>query len=68
MTRLTNRQSLVLEMIREMIESRGFSPTSRELAAKLGITQTGAVNHIQALQRKGYISLIKGQARTIRIL
>ena len=54
---LTDRQQEVLEAIRDAIERQGFPPTIRELQAELGIgSLRGVTIHLDALERKGYIS------------
>lgn len=54
---LTERQQQVLDTIRGAIERQGFPPTIRELQAELGIgSLRGVTIHLDALERKGYIS------------
>lgn len=53
---LTNRQQMVLDFIRAQIQERGYPPTLREIGAHMGIRSTNGVNdHLQALERKGYL-------------
>lgn len=64
----TERQYEVLEFIEGFLAINHYAPSTREIAEHFGFTQTGAVNHINALERKGKISRIAGKARTITIL
>jgi len=67
-TQLTARQQEVLNLIIDQIESQGFPPTVRELRDYLGVSSVrGASIHLDALERKGFISRT-GQARGIRVL
>jgi len=65
---LAPRQKAALEEIKSFIRKHGYAPTTRELADRLGIFQTAAINHIRALTRKGYIQQTANQARTITIV
>jgi len=53
---LTEKQRQVLEAVRNGIETRGFSPTVREIGAMLGLSSSCTVKkHLDALETKGYI-------------
>lgn len=65
----TERQQEVLNFIREFIEKHGFSPSTREIQEFFDFSsQNSAMNHINALAAKGYISRIPGCSRTIRVI
>jgi repressor LexA len=65
MAELTARQQEVLDFIRRQIELTGFSPSSREIQAHFGFqSQTAAMNHLRALERKGVINRTPGKARS----
>ena len=70
MTRgLTPRQSQVLEFITDYLESRGYPPTVREVAAHFGFRSPRAAHdHMKALQRKGYIRSAPKQPRALEVL
>ena len=65
---LTPRQQDVLDWIAGFIDSHDYGPTRREVAHHYGWTVNGATCHLQALRRKGRITWIEGQSRTIRIV
>jgi repressor LexA len=65
MAELTMRQQEVLEFIRRQQEQTGFPPSSREIQAHFGFqSQTAAMNHLRALERKGVINRTPGKARS----
>ncbi|KAF0096087.1 MAG: repressor LexA [Puniceicoccaceae bacterium 5H] len=68
MKELTYRQQEVLGYIQVHMKDHGTWPSFREIEQHFGFKSTNAVmGHIKALERKGYISRVPGQARTFRI-
>ena len=69
MIKLTQRQSDVMDTIREFIDETGFPPTRAEIASKLGFRSPNAAEeHLKALCKKGAIEMLPGASRGIRIL
>jgi repressor LexA len=65
MAELTARQQEVLDFIRRQQQQTGFPPSSREIQAYFGFqSQTAAMNHLRALERKGVINRTPGKARS----
>src|ERR1700758_4694496 len=65
MAELTARQQEVLDFIRQQQQETGFPPSSREIQAYFGFhSQTAAMNHLRALERKGVITRTPGKARS----
>jgi repressor LexA len=63
---LTGRQQKVLDFIRKHHRKTGFPPTSREIQSQFGFrSQTAAMNHLRALERKGAIQRTPGKARAL---
>ena len=61
---LTNRQQEVLDFIEESQNQTGLIPTTREIQKRFGFaSQTAAVNHLRALEKKGMIQRAAGKAR-----
>jgi repressor LexA len=55
-TKLTKRQTQVLQLIRESLRTRGFPPTVRELCQALGCRSPNAVHRLlRVLAQKGYL-------------
>ena len=68
MTKLTQRQSEVLSLIKTHIEETGYPPTRADIARELGFKSANAAEeHLKALARKGAIEIIAGASRGIRI-
>lgn len=67
-TDLTPRQQDVLEFIDGWINVHGFSPTVREIAHHYSTTTNGVMGHLKALRRKGRITWVEHQSRTIRVV
>lgn len=68
MEKLTARQQQVLDVIKDNIEDTGYPPTRAEIAKTLGFKSPNAAEeHIKALARKGYIEIVQGVSRGIRL-
>ena len=68
MDELTLRQQEILGFLQVFSRERGFWPSIREIRDHFGFNSTNAVvGHLRALENKGYITRIAGQARTYRI-
>jgi repressor LexA len=66
MEQLTPRQAELLALIKRLIEQTGVPPTRAELAREMGFSSVStAVQHLQALARKGVIELMPDAARGI---
>jgi repressor LexA len=66
---LTSRQSEVLELIRTCVSTQGCPPTRAEIARRLGFRSANAAeDHLRALARKGFIELLPGSSRGIRLV
>lgn len=68
MSRLTDRQRQVLELIRQHIDETGYPPTRADIARELGFRSANAAEeHLRALARKGAIEMTAGTSRGIRL-
>lgn len=66
---LTARQAEILELIRDYVAEEGCPPTRAEIADTLGFRSPNAAeDHLRALERKGWIELVSGTSRGIRLL
>jgi repressor LexA len=66
---LTPAQAELLATIRERADRGESAPSYRDLCAEFGWASTGtARDHLQALARKGYITLGGGRARQVRLV
>ncbi len=65
---LTARQSEILDLIRDSITSTGMPPTRAEIAKTLGFKSANAAeDHLKALAKKGFIEMLPGTSRGIRL-
>jgi repressor LexA len=66
---LTSRQSEILQLIRDCIESNGYPPTRAEICTAFGFSSPNAAEeHLRTLERKGAIRMEPGAARGIRLV
>ena len=65
---LNESQAKVLKTVSDFIAENGYSPTAKEIAEILNITQTSVFEQLSRLEKKRYITRQKGAARTIGIL
>jgi len=63
---LTSRQLEILEYLRHSQRTTGLMPTTREIQHYFGFaSQTAAMSHLRALERKGSIQRLPGKARAV---
>ncbi|OKY26657.1 MULTISPECIES: transcriptional repressor LexA [Thalassotalea] len=65
---LTNRQEQIFDLIKEKISETGMPPTRAEIATFFGFKSANAAEeHLKALAKKGYIEMLPGTSRGIRL-
>lgn len=65
---LTERQTEILRLIRELTETSGYPPTRAEIARSMGFRSVNAAEqHLRALERKGALEISSGASRGIRV-
>jgi repressor LexA len=68
MEALTDRQSEILRLVRELTEISGYPPTRAEIAERMGFRSVNAAEqHLRALEKKGAIEIASGASRGIRV-
>jgi repressor LexA len=68
MDALTDRQSEILRLIKELTEVSGYPPTRAEIAERMGFRSVNAAEqHLRALEKKGAIDIAEGASRGIRV-
>lgn len=66
---LTSAQEEVLAFVLSHSKTEGYPPTRQEVADHFGWRSVNAAHqHLRAIEAKGYIALIPGAARGIKIL
>jgi repressor LexA len=65
---LTNRQQQIFDLIKDNINNTGMPPTRAEIAKFFGFKSANAAEeHLKALAKKGYIEMLPGTSRGIRL-
>ena len=65
---LTPRQQQIFDLIKEKISATGMPPTRAEIADFFGFKSANAAEeHLKALAKKGYIEMLPGTSRGIRL-
>ncbi len=65
---LTERQTEILRLIKELTEISGFPPTRAEIADRMGFRSVNAAEqHLRALERKGALEISAGSSRGIKV-
>lgn len=65
---LTPRQQQIFDLIRDKISETGMPPTRAEIATFFGFKSANAAEeHLKALAKKGYIEMLPGTSRGIRL-
>jgi repressor LexA len=65
---VTERQLAILRFIEKTVSERGYPPSVREIGAAVGLTSPSSVhNHIETLQRLGYLRKDPSKPRSIEV-
>lgn len=65
---LTARQRIILEVIREAVETRGYPPSMREIGDAAGLQSTSSVSHqLTVLEQKGFIRRDPNRPRALDV-
>jgi repressor LexA len=62
---LTPRQKVVLDFIKEYLNRKGYSPSLDEIASHLGISIPSVHQHVELIQKKGYLKKDESQSRSM---
>jgi repressor LexA len=66
---LTSRQREILEYVKFRNKIRSYPPTVREIGEAVGLSSSSTVqNHLNTLERKGYIRRDPTKSRTIEVM
>lgn len=67
--KLTKKQALIIDFIKEFTARQGESPSYREIMTALGLSSVSAVaEHIDNLVKKGAIRKTPGTARSLEVV
>ena len=68
-THLTEKQSCILEFISSWSRAKGFPPSLSELSTHFNFASSNSIRcHLSALEKKGYIRINSGKARSIQVI
>lgn len=66
---LTARQRLILEVIRQSVEARGYPPSIREMAESVGLASSSSVAHqLKTLEAKGFLRRDPNRPRALEVV
>jgi repressor LexA len=66
---LTPRQAEILQLLKDYQAASGMPPTRAEIALQLGFKSANAAEeHLKALAKKGFIEMLPGTSRGIRLI
>jgi repressor LexA len=69
MSELTDRQAEILNFIQKRLRHDGMPPTRQDIATEFGFgSPSAAESHLRAIEAKGYIQIVRGSSRGIRLL
>ena len=69
MEKLTNKQSVILQVLKKLIAKNGYPPTVREIGEEAHLSSPATIHfHLTKLEEKGYIKKNDNKNRTIEIL
>jgi repressor LexA len=65
---LTARQRIILDVIRDSVQRRGYPPSIREICESAGLASTSSVAHqLSVLERKGYLRRDPNRPRAVDV-
>ena len=68
MEKLSQKQSQILEYMKQEVKEKGYPPSVREICEAVGLKSTSTVHgHLERLERKGYIRRDPSKPRAIEI-
>ncbi|MBM7598509.1 repressor LexA [Virgibacillus halotolerans] len=69
MTKLSKRQQMIMDFIKNEVSAKGYPPSVREIADAVGLASSSTVHgHLERLENKGYIRRDPTKPRAIEIL
>lgn len=69
MEKLTDKQSVILQILKKLVAKNGYPPTVREIGQEAKLSSPATIHfHLQKLEEKGYIKKDDNKNRTLEIL
>jgi hypothetical protein len=64
----TPKQLQIIQLIKSFTLEKGYSPTLKEIAGKIGVSSVTVFEHLTALERKGAIKRRRHEARSVELI
>ena len=69
MEKLTDKQNIILQILKKLIAKNGYPPTVREIGEEAHLSSPATIHfHLKKLEEKGYIKKDDNKNRTLEIL
>lgn len=69
MEKLTDKQNVILQILKKLIAKNGYPPTVREIGEEAHLSSPATIHfHLKKLEEKGYIKKDDNKNRTLEIL
>ena len=69
MEKLTPKQNVILDILKQLIAKNGYPPTVREIGKKANLSSPATIHfHLKQLEKKGYIEQGSNKNRTLKLL
>lgn len=69
MEKLTEKQEVILDILKKLIAKNGYPPTVREIGSEAKLSSPATIHfHLKQLEKKGYIKKDDNKNRTLEIL
>ncbi|MBQ6538977.1 MAG: transcriptional repressor LexA [Bacilli bacterium] len=69
MEKLTPKQEVILDILKELIAKNGYPPTVREIGKRANLSSPATIHfHLKQLEKKGYIAQGENKNRTLKLL
>ena len=69
MEKLTPKQKVILDILKQLLAKNGYPPTVREIGKKANLSSPATIHfHLKQLEKKGYIEQGSNKNRTLKLL
>lgn len=69
MEKLTDKQNIILQILKKLVAKNGYPPTVREIGEEAHLSSPATIHfHLKKLEEKGYIKKDDNKNRTLEIL
>ena len=66
---ISDKQREILEYMKQVVLSKGYPPSVRDICAAVGLSSTSSVHsHLEKLEKNGYIKRDPAKSRTIEVI